>query len=367
MKGSPHGTRKLNALIQERYHAWSKNANRWPGGAYKRWPVRFGDEQITAFDKVMQISNESKWPVWRPGVKRTKDEKRETHPVFNGQIGIVRGEWPRATQKVRGANEKGQVAWISVEFEGLSHLRFDYGKKGWRSVDRNLELAYAVTVHKGQGSQFRHVIFVVPQETADFFGRELTYTGLTRAQTTLTLFVQRDIGPLLALRKQAAAKTPQRNSRLFSPQVGTLAYRAGNLVFGTTRGERVSSKSEVIIADLLRKYELEGKLSYEYEEELFAPDGGTWDFRLPDFTIKVRGKTFYWEHCGMMDDPVYKEKWERVRLPWYKRHGFADQLIVTQDGPSTRSIAASLSARLCKAACLPSCGIAHALAWRRSR
>ena len=67
----------------------------------------------------------------------------------------------------------------------------------------------------------------------------------------------------------------------------------------------------MIIADLLRKYELEGKLTYEYEDELFAPDGGTWDFRLPDFTIKVRGKTFYWEHCGMMDDPVYKEKWER--------------------------------------------------------
>jgi hypothetical protein len=36
----------------------------------------------------------------------------------------------------------------------------------------------------------------------------------------------------------------------------------------------------------------------------------------------------------MMDDPVYKEKWERVRLPWYKRNGFADQLIVTEDGPS---------------------------------
>ena len=142
-----------------------------------------------------------------------------------------------ARRKVRGANE-GQVAWISVEW-GLSHLRFDYGKKGWRSVDRNLELAYAVTVHKGQGSQFRHVIFVVPQETADFFGRELTYTGLTRAQATLTLFVQRDIGHLLALRKRAA-KDAQRNSRLFSPQVGTLAYRAGNLVFG----RRVMSESQ---------------------------------------------------------------------------------------------------------------------------
>lgn len=81
-------------------------------------------------------------------------------------------------------------------------------------------------------------------------------------------------------------------------------------MFGTTRGDRVASKSEVIIADLLHKYELKQQLSYEYEEELFAPDGGKQDFRLWDFTIRVRGKTFYWEHCGMMDDPVYKEKWE---------------------------------------------------------
>ena len=78
------------------------------GGAYKRWPVRFGDEQITAFDKVMQISNEEQVACLATG--RQEDEGRETGdaPVFNGQIGIARGEWPRATQKVRGANEKGQ-------------------------------------------------------------------------------------------------------------------------------------------------------------------------------------------------------------------------------------------------------------------
>jgi hypothetical protein len=230
--------------------------------------------------------------------------------------------------------EKGPVKQLSVEFDDLPDLRFNYWKDGRRGVSQNLELAYAVSVHKGQGSEFRHVFFVVPQETADFFGRELTYTGLTRAKETLTLFVQRDIGPLLALRKQAAAKTPQRNSRLFATEVGAFSYRAGKLVYGTTRGERVASKSEVIIADLLRRYELEGSLSYEYETELYAPVGADWDFRLPDFTINVRGMTFYWEHCGMMDDPSYKEKWERVRLPWYKRHGFADQLIVTEDGPS---------------------------------
>ncbi|HEX4188213.1 MAG TPA: AAA family ATPase [Solirubrobacteraceae bacterium] len=333
MKGGPPGTRKLNALVQDQYHGWAKRSSRYPGGAYKRWPVKFGPEQLTAFDKVMQTEN-TQLPYWEPGVKRAAGERRPKCAVFNGQIGLVRGESPRAVQRARRDDEKGPVTGLNVEFEGLPGLRIDYYKDGSRSVDKHLQLAYAVTVHKGQGSQFRHVMFVVPHEAAQHFGRELTYTGLTRAQDTLTLFVERDIGPLLALRKQAAAQTPQRNSRLFTGQVGALPYRAGNVVYGTLRGDRVASKSELIIADLLLRYEEEGALSYQYERELFPPDGAQDSFRLPDFTVSVAGRTYYWEHCGKMDDPAYRERWERVRLPWYKRHGYADRLIVTEDGPT---------------------------------
>jgi len=334
VKGSAHGTRKLNALIQDEYHGWAKRARRAANGAYIRWPVKFGQEQITAFDKVMQISNE-RLPIWRPGVKFDPNAKQERIAVFNGQIGIVKGEWPSSNQRFRkGSKQKGQVRRISVEFDGVPGVRFDYWKSGWPGVDQNLELAYAVTVHKGQGSQFRHVFFVVPQEAARYFGRELAYTGLTRAESTLTLFVERDMASLLSLRKLAAAQTPQRNSRLFEAQVGTMSYRAGKLVYGTNRGDRVASKGEVIIHNLLYEYEKKEELSFAYEEELFGPSGDRWDFRLPDFTVRVGGKTYYWEHCGMMDDPVYKEKWERVRLPWYKRHGFEDRLIVTEDGPT---------------------------------
>lgn len=333
MRGGPHGTRKLNALVQDNYHGWAKQAKRWESGAYARWPVKLGTEQITAFDKVMQISNE-RFPFWRPGEKMDKEEKKERCAVFNGQIGTVRGESPPAVQRYRRKGEKGSVKSVAIEFEGLPGVRIDYYKEGWRGVDRNLELAYAVSVHKGQGSQFQHVMFVVPQDAANYFGRELTYTGLTRARKSLTLFVERDIGPLLALRKHAAAQTPQRNSRLFMPQVGAVSYRAGRLVFGTTRGDRVASKSEVIIADLLHRYEAKGALTYQYERELFAPGGDGNDFRLPDFTVHVGGRTFFWEHCGMMDDASYRERWERVRLPWYKRHGFAEQLVVTEDGES---------------------------------
>jgi exodeoxyribonuclease V alpha subunit len=329
-RGGPHGTRKLNALLQDRYHGWAKQAKRLDTGAYVRWPVRLGEEPITTYDKVMQTSNQLR-PYWRKGEK--KDSKARL-AVFNGQIGTVRRTWPAALHRYRGKHksERGRVRSVAVQFEGMPDVYFDYGERGWLSVDRNLELAYAISVHKGQGSEFQHVIFVVPRETAEIFGRELTYTGLTRARTSLTLLVEQDVGPLLSLRKHAAARTPQRNSRLFSSQVGALPYRAGRLVYGTIRGDRVASKSELIIADLLHRYEQAGKLSYAYERELFAPGGDRSDFRLPDFTIHVGGRTFYWEHCGMMDDPSYRDRWRQVRFPWYKRNGYADSLIVTEDG-----------------------------------
>ena len=177
------------------------------------------------------------------------------------------------------------------------------------------------------------MFFVVPQAAADVFGRELTYTGLTRAQDTLTLFVEKDLSALLGLRKRAAALTPRRNSRLFETALGVNAgYRASGRVHVTAAGEFVRSKSEVIIANLLEKYKQEGRLSYVYEEELAAPGSGGRDLRLPDFTVRVGGQTFYWEHCGMVDDQSYIERWETVRRPWYKRNGFEQQLIETRDG-----------------------------------
>jgi hypothetical protein len=289
--------------------------------------VKFGEEGITWRDKVIQTSNEQ-----LPAYSRELG-KSETKGVFNGQIGRVAWTWPRPFKQGRSAKETGPPKVLKVEFDGLPGWAVDYRKTGWTSVVNNLELAYAITVHKSQGSQFRHVFFVVPQAAADFFGRELTYTGLTRAQDTLTLFVEKDLGALLGLRKRAAALTPRRNSRLFEPTLGMDAgYRASGLVHVTSRGEYVRSKSEVIIANLLHKYELSGRLSYAYEKELSAPGSDGRDLRLPDFTVRIAGEAFYWEHCGKVDDLAYMERWEEVRRPWYKRHGFADRLVETRDG-----------------------------------
>jgi exodeoxyribonuclease V alpha subunit len=59
---------------------------------------------------------------------------------------------------------------------------------------------------------------------------------------------------------------------------------------------------------------------------LTAPDGA---YLLPDFTISWKGKTYYWEHLGMLDVENYEKEWE-FKKTLYQRN-FPGQLITTQE------------------------------------
>lgn len=85
--------------------------------------------------------------------------------------------------------------------------------------------------------------------------------------------------------------------------------------FVTGRGERVRSKSELIIADLLDRF----NLIYFYELPLPFPDGTR---AYPDFTILDPGrrKVFYWEHFGLLDDYAYTSKMG-AKLNHYMKNG----------------------------------------------
>ena len=55
------------------------------------------------------------------------------------------------------------------------------------------ETAWAMTVHKSQGSEFDHVLLVLPDVDSRVLTRELVYTGVTRARRSVTLFGDRQI------------------------------------------------------------------------------------------------------------------------------------------------------------------------------
>jgi ATP-dependent exoDNAse (exonuclease V) alpha subunit len=74
--------------------------------------------------------------------------------LANGEIGIAVGQW----------KTRGNPKILKVEFTSQTGFTYDFYASDFREEgDAALELAYALTVHKSQGSQFRLVIVVLPE------------------------------------------------------------------------------------------------------------------------------------------------------------------------------------------------------------
>ena len=94
--------------------------------------------------------------------------------IYNGNIGIIKGF---------DVNEEGEEIMI-VDFVGIGEVVLL--KEFWN----NIELAYAITTHKSQGSEFCHVIFGLDFSSYSLLSREMVYTGITRAKRKCTLIAQ---------------------------------------------------------------------------------------------------------------------------------------------------------------------------------
>lgn len=99
--------------------------------------------------------------------------------------------------------------------------------------------------------------------------------------------------------------------------------------YRTAKGDYVRSKSEVIIADELYA----NHISYEYEKPL-SLEGARYPV-YPDFTIYTphQKQVVLWEHCGLMNDQSYRDKWEWKKKT-YERSGICEwnkNLIITYE------------------------------------
>lgn len=112
----------------------------------------------------------------------------------------------------------------------------------------------------------------------------------------------------------------------------------------TSRGVRMRSKSEVLIAELLYSYNVD----FHYEEILYSDAG----LLAPDFTIRRKdGKLFYWEHMGLTSNEQYiMRQFKKIEI--YYRAGIVpwDNLIISYDdiegNVDTRSIRSEIENKL---------------------
>jgi len=334
VRQKPWGVDPLNRLIHLRYKGQQIEESR-KNGRYRKTPPPMGEAQIVYGDKVINNRN---WSVWKG---RIYPEPENNGYLANGEIGIVVGH--RRT-KARDFNPKD----IEIEFSTQVGKTFKFWKSDFSEEgEASLELAYALTVHRAQGSEFE-VVFVILPRSPLMLTRELLYTALTRQKRKVVILHQGSATDLQKLSSERYSASATRLTNLFAPpkpvKVGD-TFLEERLIHITSRGEAVRSKSEVIIANLMHAK----GISYHYEHPLEI-DGIT---KYPDFTIEDddAGITYYWEHCGMLQDPTYRRRWEEKKA-WYRANGILPQsegsgkrgtLIITEDQPNGSIDSASIA------------------------
>ncbi len=323
------GVTELNRSIHKHFRADLIESAQAFAKYGRKVPKPMGPEGIVYGDKVMNNRNHRHKDVYP---EQFPDGSPFTGPaefVANGEIGMVVGQFKRRGQKFK-------VTRLKVEFSTQLGVEYGYGR-GYlpkEGGDPILELAYAITVHKSQGSEFGTTFLVVPNPCL-LLSRELLYTALTRQTNRVIVLHQGPLSDLLSYSSVGHSVTAQRYTNLFrNPQpqdVGGGRFLEANLIHRTSNGTLVRSKSEVIIANALSA----AGVDFAYERQFPGHDGTV---RLPDFTIEdaASGETYIWEHLGMLSNPQYARAWERKKA-WYAASGVEEggggkaTLIVTTD------------------------------------
>ena len=150
------GVERLNKILQEYLNPPSK----------EKKERESGERLFREGDKVMQIKNNYQLE-WEVQTKYGLTVDRGIG-IFNGDTGVI-----------KSINDYDET--VLVEYDENRKVKYPY------ALLEELELAYAVTVHKAQGSEYPAVVIPLLQGPRQLYYRNLLYTAVTRAKKCVTL------------------------------------------------------------------------------------------------------------------------------------------------------------------------------------
>jgi exodeoxyribonuclease V alpha subunit len=242
---------------------------------------------------------------------RTKNYYEKKKLVLsNGTLGFIK-------------KEKGEKFYFEAQ-DGLDDISF-YDIRGFEQ--EFFELAYAITIHKSQGSGFNHLFLVLPARYG-LLSKELVYTALTRTKKSITLFLQTSDDEKKSVLERALERSfsaSRRTSLLLDKP-----YRFYDLE--PEPGVYVESRIELLIYHLLMKKRDElgaDVFNFSYEEKPVI-EGKEVNIKT-DFTIYTNNKIWYWEHLGLLSQRKYAWTWKQLKTKRYQEAGIWDNVISTDE------------------------------------
>lgn len=152
------GTESLNQRLQAVFNP----------PALQKAELKYGKKYFRVGDRVMQIKNDYSL----------------SGGVFNGEIGIIKGI-DTEEKKITVMYEDNFIS-VNPQEKGYRYIEYEYIKL------EELELAYAVTVHKSQGSEYKVVLIPVSWFPPVLATRSLIYTAITRGKEKVILVGERE-------------------------------------------------------------------------------------------------------------------------------------------------------------------------------
>ena len=122
---------------------------------------------------------------------RVRDTIAEISAPVRGERFAV-GEPVLVTRNQRSLGLSNGDVGVVVESAGERVVVFDASRRFALGAIGNAETAWAMTIHKSQGSEYRHVVVVLPRLKSPLLSRELLYTGVTRARDSVTVVGELD-------------------------------------------------------------------------------------------------------------------------------------------------------------------------------
>jgi exodeoxyribonuclease V alpha subunit len=180
------------ALLRQGVEAEASAWTTWARGVLRAWEGfrvlcavhagEFGTEGLNrrlqrALAQAGWLNPQGEWYAGRPVMVTRNDPALG---LSNGDVGVVLPV-PDVQAGTEGGEGRGRTRLKACFLDGDAVRALPVGRLA------HVETAFAMTVHKSQGSEFGHVALVLPPAGASM-GRELVYTGITRARQRFSLF-----------------------------------------------------------------------------------------------------------------------------------------------------------------------------------